>query len=170
MSDSTDWAVEQLRHSYLCLLIHYSYKVVLPGDKHEAQTVAAQAPLFALLHDDLYFVAPKQHHTKRCVVPLHMREKLVEEHHSGPIIGHFSGDKLYHTPAVHWWGQVMYSNVIKHCMSCPQCAMMNLFGKVNRPPLHPIPVSRLFQIIGVDTIDLLLTKFGNCHVVFFRIF
>jgi len=39
---------------------------------------------------------------------------------------------------------------------------------VNRPPLHPIPVSRPFQIVGVDVMDLPLTKSGNCHVVVFQ--
>ena len=55
----------------------------------------------------------------------------------------------------------MYSDVMSHCVSCPQCA-----GRVNRPPLHPIPVSRPFEIIGVDIMDLPPIKSGNRHVVF----
>jgi len=39
----------------------------------------------------------------------------------------------------------MYSDVVKHCSLCPQCVIVNPFGKVNKPPLHPIPVSRPFQ-------------------------
>ena len=43
-------------------------------------------------------------------------------------------------------------------------------GTINRPPLHPIPVSKPFQIVGVDIMDLPLTKCGNCHVVVFQDF
>ena len=52
-----------------------------------------------------------------------------------------------------------------HCMSCPQCAIFNAAGCVNKSPPNPIPVS---QIIRVDIIDLLLTKSGNRHVVAFQ--
>ena len=37
-----------------------------------------------------------------------------------------------------------------------------------RPPLHPIPVSRPFQILGVDVMDLPLTASGNKHVLVFQ--
>ena len=37
-----------------------------------------------------------------------------------------------------------------------------------RPPLHPIPVRRPFQIMGVDIMDLPLTQQGNQHVVVFQ--
>lgn len=51
----------------------------------------------------------------------------------------------------------MYSDVANHCMSCPQCAIVNSSGRINRPPLHHIPVSRLFQIVVV--FQDFLTKF-----------
>ncbi len=37
----------------------------------------------------------------------------------------------------------------------------------SRPPLHPIPVRRAFQIVGVDVMDLPKTERGNQHVVDF---
>ena len=39
-----------------------------------------------------------------------------------------------------------------------------------RPPLHPIPVQRVFQIVGVDILDLPRTEAGNKHVVVFQDF
>ena len=51
-----------------------------------------------------------------------------------------------------------------------QCAIVNSSGRVNRPPLHPIPVQRVFQIIGVDIMDLPKTEAGNKHVVVFQDF
>ena len=38
-------------------------------------------------------------------------------------------------------------------------------GCKKRPPLHPIPVLRPFQILGIDVMDLPVTEKGNRHVV-----
>ena len=63
----------------------------------------------------------------------------------------------------------MYA-VIRHCASCPQCAIVNSSGRVNKPPLHPIPVQRVFQIIRVDVMDLPRTEAGHKHVIVFQDF
>ena len=60
--------------------------------------------------------------------------------------------------------------VVSHCTACPQCAVVHSSGSLNRPPLHPIPVQRVFQIVGVDIMDLLGTESGNKHVVVFQDF
>ena len=65
---------------------------------------------------------------------------------------------------------VVAGDVIRHCASCPQYAVVNLSGRVNKPPLHPIPVQHVFQIIGVDVMDLPRTEAGNKHVVVFQDF
>jgi len=41
---------------------------------------------------------------------------------------------------------------------CPQCAIVKPSGKAKKTPLHPIPVSRPFQIIGVN-----IMNYNNCH-------
>ena len=64
----------------------------------------------------------------------------------------------------------MYTDTIKHCASCPQCAIMSGSARVNRPPLHPITVQRAFQIVGVDIMDLPVTDAGNKHVVILQDF
>jgi len=56
----------------------------------------------------------------------------------------------------------------KHCPACPQCAIVNPSGRINKPPLQPILVSRLFQILGVDIMDLPCTEAGNTHVIVFQ--
>ena len=94
--------------------------------------------------------------------------EIMEEHHSGPIMaGHFSGVKAL---LWHWRWPGMYTDIVKHCSSCPQCAIVNGSGRINRPPLHPIPVQRPFQITGRDIIDLPITTSGNHHVVVFQDF
>ena len=94
----------------------------------------------------------------------------MEEQYSGPMAGHFSVDKLYRLMATHWWWQGMYTDIANYCTLCPQYAIVNPSCRVNRPPLHPIPVSCPFQIIGVDMMDLPVTKAGNHHFVIFQDF
>ena len=97
VSNSTTWSADQLKDPELCSLIKYLSDGTLPAENYKAKQVATQVPLFTLLHDVLYFVYPKQKHRKRCVVPRQTRERLMEEHHSGPMASDFSPDKLYHT-------------------------------------------------------------------------
>ena len=62
----------------------------------------------------------------------------------------------------------MFSDTRRYVKSCPECAIVSGGGRVQRPPLHPIPVSRPFQIIGVDVMDLPKTAQGNKHVLVFQ--
>ena len=55
----------------------------------------------------------------------------------------------------------MYRDVTEHCSSCPQCAVVNTSGWVHQPLLQPIPVQGPFQIVGVDVMELPVTKKGN---------
>ena len=94
----------------------------------------------------------------------------MEENHSGPLAGHFSGEKLYKALVRHWWWPSMYSDMVNHRANCPQCAVVHFLGQLNRSPLHPIPVQCVFQIIGVDVMDLPRTEAGNKHMVVFQDF
>ena len=130
----------------------------LPDDSQRAKKIAAQAPSFALVDNIVYFIDSKRNNQRRCVVPAHLRAHLMEENHDGPFAGHFSGEKLYKALDRHWYWPSMYSDVVSHCTACPQCAVVHSSGRLNRPPLHPIPVQRVFQIVGVDIMDLPKTR------------
>ena len=142
----------------------------LPDDSQRAKKIAAQAPSFALVDNIVYFIDSKRNNQRRCVVPTHLRAHLMEENHGGPFAGHFSVEKLYKALVRHWYWPSMYSDVVSHCTACPQCAVVHSSGRLKRPPLHPIPVQRVFQIVGVDIMDLPKTEAGNKHVVVFQDF
>ena len=83
-----------------------------------------------LLMEYCFFVDPKQDHHKKCAIPCHLRNQILEESHSGPMAGHFVGEKLYKSLVTHWWWQGMYSDVIIHwyvlssicnCQCCRTC-------------------------------------------------
>ncbi len=64
----------------------------------------------------------------------------------------------------------MYTDTQQHCRNCPQCTVVTGAGRQAKPPLQPIPVERVFQIVGVDVMDLPKTERGNQHVVVFQDF
>jgi transposase InsO family protein len=129
-----------------------------------------QKPVFTLEGDILYYLDPRHGHQKRVVVPEHCREQLLQEHHSSLMGGHFAVKKTYGGLMRHWWWDGMYRDVQKFMRNCPQCTIVTGGGRHHRPPLHPIPVSRPFQIVGVDVMELPVTESGNRYVLVFQDF
>ena len=64
----------------------------------------------------------------------------------------------------------MYRDAISCCKNCAECAIVSGAGRVQRPPLHPIPVQRAFQILGVDIMELPVTEQGNRYLIVFQDF
>ena len=64
----------------------------------------------------------------------------------------------------HWWWDGMYQDTQKFIRNCPQCAVFSEGRRCHRPPLHPIPVSQPFQIVGVDKMVLPKTDKGNRYI------
>lgn len=164
------FAQEQRRDADIMELVAYLTSETLPDCAQKARKLVVKAPLYALVNGILYFIDSKREGKRRCVVPRHLRRSIIEENHQGPMAGHFSGERLYKALARHWWWQNMYSDVVSHCASCPQCAIVNSSGRVNKPPLHPIPAQRVFQLVGVDVMELPKTERGNKYVVVFQDF
>ena len=90
------------------------------------------------------------------------------DYHSGFLAGHFSGPCLYQMLARRWWWKCMYQDALEYAESCPQCAIVKGTGRKNKPPLHPIPTERPFQIVGVNIMKLPVTTRGNKYVVVFQ--
>ena len=65
---------------------------------------------------------------------------------------------------------LMHHDTVKFMAGCPQCAVVTGGSRQHRPPLHPIPVSRPFQIIGVGIMELPTTERGNRYVLVFQDF
>lgn len=50
------------------------------------------------------------------------------------------------------------------------CKFLRTYTSPKKYPLNPIPVQCVFQIVGVNVLDLLKTEAGNKHVVVFQDF
>ena len=105
----------------------------------------------------------------RAVVPKTLCEMVMKGVHGGLFAGHFSEDCLYKTLVRSWYWEGMYSDCEKHRKSCPQCCIVMGGGKRGNPPLQSIPVSRLFQKLGIDIMDLPCTERGNKHVLVIQV-
>ena len=165
---SNDYAAEQAKDVQVKEIVDFLEKGDLPEDQKRARKVVAQGPLFAIVNGILYFRDPKHGNRKRAVVPHHLRKQVLEESHSGPLGGHFSGNRLYNALVRHWWWEGMYVDAQKFSKSCLECAIVTGGGRHHQPPLHPIPVQCPFQIMGVDNMELPWTEKGNKYVVVFQ--
>lgn len=96
-------AEEQWKDSNLRPLIQYLEEHELPDDPTSARKVAAQSTQFVVLSGVLYMVDSKKNSRKRAVVPAHLRTKLMEGVHGGPLAGHFSSQRIFNILSRSWW-------------------------------------------------------------------
>lgn len=140
----------------------------LPGDPKLARKIVAEATLYTLFNDVLYYVGPTQAETSQVVVPQQLCQKVMQEYHDGHLAGHFLGVRLYKTLVRRWWWPRMYSDAMNYANSCPQCAIIEGTGRKQKPLLQPISTERPFQIVGVDIMELPVTAKGNRYVIVFQ--
>ena len=165
---SDDFASEQRKDPDLREIVDFLEKEELPSEEKRARRIALQASLFTIEGRLLLYIDPKQKHRKRVAVPRHLREQILKENHSSGMSGHFSGSRTYNVLVRNWWWDGMHADTLRFARNCPACAIVSGGGRPTRPPLHPIPVQRPFQIVGMDIMDLPKTNSGNCHVLVFQ--
>lgn len=90
--DIASFTDEQQKDPEILEMLLYLTKHDLPICEKKAKKIAAKAPLFTVIDGVLYFLVSKRGGRKRCVVPSHLRQSIMEENHSGPMAGHFSGE------------------------------------------------------------------------------
>ena len=163
-------AAEQRQDPELVEIVEYVAKGTLPADPNRFRKIVLLSPQFSLIDDALFLAdtSGRRNLRVRAAVPRHLRTQLMEEHHRGPLGSHFSGKRLFSTLSRGWWWEGMHRDTVQFVRNCPECAIVRGGGRVYRPPLHPIPVRRPFQILGVDIMDLPVTQLGNRHVVVFQ--
>ena len=158
------FASEQVRDPFVREVFNFMRSRQLPEDKVLACKIALQESLFTILDGILYYLDPKHSNRKQAVVPKQLQKQILEDAHSGLYGGHFCG-RMYSSLMLHWWWERMFSDAIKFTKACPICAVTTGTGRKTKPPLHPIPMQRPFQILGIDVMDLPQTERGNKHVV-----
>ena len=140
---------------------------VLPENPSLQQLVAKERDRLVILDGVLHYVDPARKDRSRMAVPVMLRQKLMEEVHSGGFSGHFAVRGLYEKLARRYWWKGMYSDVHRFCQGCLTCAAHGGGGRRTRPPLRSIPVGAPFERIGVDLMEMPLTARGSRYVIVF---
>ena len=161
----TSFGEEQRKDATVNEMICFLETGELPSDNKRAKKIATQQSLFVIMDNVLYYIDAKRGHQKRIVVPKHLREKILGETHRGLMSGHFSGRRTFSTLAKHWWWESMYVDTLKYVDGCPECIISSGRGRHVKPPLHPIPVNRPFQVVGADLMELPKTRRDNKYVL-----
>ena len=106
--------------------------VLLPDDSQEAKVICNLAKKGYFLVDNvLYFERADVPDRCRVVVPKHLRQKIVDEHHNEAYAGHFSVKKMSQRIGQYFYWTGMKGDIYKNCSSCVTCASVSGKATVN---------------------------------------
>ena len=157
-------ADRQRRDPELLNTIQYLDEGTLPLEEKDARRVTLIAEQFTVIDKVLYHLA--KDHSLRVVVATEDRERLFREAHDGKFSGHLRENKVYGILERHYWWPGMRKDIASWCRACLTCAARHV-GRSVKPPLTPIPVGGPFDRVGVDVLQLPLTKRGNKYALVF---
>ena len=160
---------EQRRDSDLLQLIEFLEAKKLPENPQEAKRVTTQAKKgYYLVDGILYYEGSDMPERRRLVVPKHLREKVMEEHHASPFSGHFAAKKMTKRVSQYFFWAGMRGDIHRKCMSCVTCASVQGQGNPGKPPLKSIEVGGIFECIGMDFLEMDTAKSGNKYALVFQ--
>jgi len=160
---------EQRKDPELAGIIDFLTDKTLPSDPHDANVVVGLAKKGYYVVDGILYYEGAEVCDHRCVVvPSHLRQKLLDEHHDLPFAGHFAAKKMAQRIKQFYYWRGLRSDVHKKCSSCVTCASVRGQGNRGKPPLVSIPVGSPFDMIGMDFIELDVSKSGNRYALVFQ--
>ena len=157
---------EQHKDPALLEMIQFLRSGVLPTDEGRTCKTTLQNSLFILVDDVLFFTSPKLD-----------REQRIKEKHGFGLRSFKTAtmvpwelisleNRLFNTHS-HWWWEGRFADAVRHVRKCLQCATVSGGGRAMRPHLHPVPVNKTFQMVGVDIMELPNTAQWNKYVLVF---
>jgi len=150
-------------------LIDYLTDKTLPPDPHDAKIVVGQAKKgYYVVDGILYFEGTEECDCRCVVVTSHLRQKILDEHHDLPIAGHFAVKKMAQRIKQYFYWSRLRSDAYKKCSSCVTCASVRGHGKRGKPPLVSIPVGGPFDMIGMEFVELDVSRSGNRYALAFK--
>ena len=160
---------EQRQDGELNDLIQYLETKVLPEDEVRRQKVLVSAQQgYYIVDGILYFESAEVPDRRRLVVPTHLRQRIVEEHHDPIFAGHFSEKKLLGKLKRMYYWQGMRQDAHQKCTSCVVCASVQGQERRVKPPLKSIQVGGPFECIGMDFKQMDVSHSGNRYALVFQ--
>ena len=148
---------EQLQDSFLAAMHKFKQTGLLPADNVLAVSIELQAANFTLVEGVLYFDHPKNKASGLqqlpIVVPVHLRQQILEENHGALNSGHFAFHKVWHRMKKRYWWHNMRGDIKHFVRSCTACAFRRGNGLQKLAPLVSIPTpDKPWQLIAADLI------------------
>ena len=84
------------------------------------------------------------------------------------MTGHFAAKKMSQRIREYFYWHGLTSDVYKKCSSCVSCASVQGQGDRGRSPLVSIPVTGPFDYIGMDFVELDMSRQGNRYALVFQ--
>ena len=105
---------------------------------------------------------------RRPVVPHEMRQKILQENHDGPIVGHVGIQRIVDLVKRMYWWRGLWSDAAHYVRSCPVCQRMESDNRKKAGVLQPIPLlEQAWQQITTDSVTYLLESEGKTAVAVF---
>ena len=160
---------EQRQDQELVQLMNYLEDRSLPDNVQAARHVVGQAKKgFILVDGILYYEGGEFPAKRRLVVPAHLHQKIVDEHHDGSFAGHFSVKRMSKRIGRYFYWRGMNADVLKKCESCVSCASVQGCSFVGKPLLVSVPVGGPFECLGMDFVELDLSESGKRYALVFQ--
>jgi len=101
----------------------------------------------------------------RLVIPRTLRQHLLHEHHTAPSAGHFGRTKTRDTMCRRYYWPGMIEDIDEWVGSCAVCNRRkeSPYGRVGK--LHPMNVDGLFDMWGMDLLELPTSDQGNNYLL-----
>ena len=127
---------EQRKDKDLVKIIEFLTKQTIPTDPQEAKIVLNMATKGYMVVDGILYYEGEEVPSRQClVVPVHLRQKILDEHHDLPFSGHFAAKKMSQKLSQYFFWKGLKSDIYKKCSSCVTCASVRGQGNHGRPPL-----------------------------------
>ena len=160
---------KQRKDIELARIIDFLTRKSLPADPQEAVIILNSTKKgYYVIDDILYYEGPDMPGHHRIVVPEHLRQRILDEHHDLPFAGHFASKKMSQRISQYFYWTGLRGDVYNKCSSCVLCASVQGQGDRGRPPLVNIPVGGPFDCIGMDFVELDLSRQGNRYALVFQ--
>lgn len=104
--------------------------------------------------------------SNRIVVPEHMKEEILLNHHDSPFKGHRGYETTIHALNKRYYWNFMPTQVENYVRSCIKCQTYNYACIKNRAPMRSIVATRPWQLIGLDFMGpFKTTQRGNTYII-----
>jgi len=113
---------EQSKDEQLMHVIEYMRSNKLPDDAMLAKKIVEQTKKgYVVVDNVLYNEGTDVPGWKRLVVPKHLQQKLVDDHHDR-LFGHFASKRTIKRLSQYFYCRGVSSDIYHKCSSCIQCA------------------------------------------------